>query len=229
MPVGVTWLQRLASLRLIWPIAVVGVIIIGGIFGGVFSPSEAASWGAVVLMLVTIFTGGSERWKVIWSGARDAVAISAMIFFILAGASLFSRFLMLSGVTPAVLGWITHLGLSNTGFVIIMAILYLIMGCFLDSISMLSITLPIIIPVVNAMHINPIYFAMVVILSIEAGLLTPPVGLNVYAAKGVAEPDVNLEDIFFGSAPFFFMMIISLAIMIAFPWLSTVLPSLMFG
>ena len=109
-----------------------------------------------------------------------------------------------------------------------MAFLYLIMGCFLDSISMLSITLPIIIPVVNAMGINPIYFAMVVILSIEAGLLTPPVGLNVYAAKGVAERDVSLEDVFFGSTPFFILMVISVAILIAFPWVSIILPSLMF-
>ncbi|MFC2066602.1 TRAP transporter large permease [Chloroflexota bacterium] len=228
-PVKVTWRQRFASLRLLWPIIVVGFIIIGGIFTGVFSSNEAASWGAVVLMIITIATAGSKRWQIISRAVLDSVSISAMIFFILAGAAIFARLLMLSGMSPRVLGFVTSIGLSKLAFVVVMSLIYLAMGCFLDSISMLSITLPIIIPAVNAMGINPIYFAMVVILSIEAGLLTPPVGLNVYAAKSVADADVSLEDVFRGSIPFFLMMLVALAILIAFPRVSTILPDLMFA
>ncbi|MBA7678192.1 C4-dicarboxylate TRAP transporter large permease protein DctM [subsurface metagenome] len=150
-----------------------------------------------------------------------------MIFFILVGAGIFARFLALSGISTWMLGLVIDAGLSNITFVIAMAAVYLIMGCFLDSISMLSITLPVIIPVVGALGIDPIWFAMVTVLAIEVGLITPPVGLNVYATKGVAESDVSLEDVFRGVLPFFLMMLVSLAIIIAFPWLSTILPKLM--
>jgi len=176
-----------------------------------------------------LVTTGSERWKILKEGSLEAIKINAMVFFILVGAGIFARFLMFSGITPMLLTAVVDAGFSNLTFVIIMAFIYLIMGCFLDSISMISITLPIIIPVVQKMGIDPIYFAMVSVLAIECGLITPPVGLNAYAAFGVAEPDVSLEDIFLGCLPFFFMMLAALAIMIAFPWLSTILPHLMLG
>jgi TRAP-type C4-dicarboxylate transport system permease large subunit len=152
-----------------------------------------------------------------------------MVFFILFGAGLFARFLMFAGVTPKILGLVTGAGFSNLTFVIVMALIYLGMGCFMDSISMLSITLPILVPVIRGMGINPVYFAMVTVTAIECGLITPPVGLNVYATHGAAEADVSLEDVFRGSAPFFLMMLAALAAMIAFPWLSTILPHLMIG
>ncbi|MFC2001825.1 TRAP transporter large permease [Chloroflexota bacterium] len=226
-PVTATWRKRLTSLRLLWPIIICGLIIIGGIFGGVFSPNEAAAWGAMVIMLITVLTTGHRRWNIITKGVLDAVSMTAMMFFIMIGAAVFARFLMLSGITPLALGYVTTLGLSNAGFVIIMTAIYLVMGCFLDAISMLSITLPMIVPVVKAMGIDPIYFAMVAILAIEVGLITPPVGLNVYVAQAVAEPDVSVEDVFRGSALFFILDLVLLSILIAFPTLTTILPSLM--
>jgi TRAP-type C4-dicarboxylate transport system permease large subunit len=109
-----------------------------------------------------------------------------------------------------------------------MVCFYLVLGCFLDSISMLSITLPLLSPMVKAMGIDPIFFGMIMIMAIEAGLITPPVGLNVYATKGVAEADVTLEDIFIGSFPFFLFFLISIPLMIAFPWIITFLPGKLF-
>jgi len=225
----VTWRQRIVSLGRVWPVLLLGGVIIGGIFGGLFSPTEAGAFGAAVITILIILTTGSERWKILKEGSLEAIKINAMVFFILVGAGIFARFLMFSGITPMLLGAVVDAGFSNLTFIIIMAFIYLIMGCFLDSISMISITLPIIIPVVREMGIDPIYFAMVSVLAIECGLITPPVGLNAYAAFGVAEPDVTLEDIFIGCLPFFFMMLAALAIMIAFPWLSTILPTLMLG
>jgi len=223
----ITWSQRIISLHRIWPILLVGVIIIGGMFGGIFNPTEAGAFGAAVITILTLFSTGSERWKVLKNGVLEAISINAMVFFILFGAGVFARMLMYSGITTGVLSLVTEAGLSNIAFVILMAFIYLVLGCFMDSISMLSITLPVIVPVLDAMGIDSIWFAMVAVLAIEVGLITPPVGLNVYAAKGVAERDVSLEDIFLGCMPFFFMMLAALAIMIAFPKLSTILPSLM--
>ncbi len=223
--VNVTWRQRVFSLGRLWPIALVALIIVGGILSGFFSVIEAAGFAVVVVFIIVLFTRRS--FKGIAAALSEAAAISGMVFFIFIGASVFSRFLSLSGIAPQVLELIIGLELSPLGLVIAMAGLYLVLGCFLDSISILAVTIPIIYPVVLAMGIDPIWYAMSVILALEAGFLTPPVGLNVYAVKGVAEADVSLEDIFWGSFPFFIMMVATLAIFIAFPALSTTLPNLM--
>ena len=157
----------------------------------------------------------------------ETAAITAMVFFIFIGATMFARFLMLTGIAPLVLNFIIGLELSHVSFTIVMCFLYLVLGCFLDSISCLAVTIPIIYPIVLTMGIEPVWFAMSVILAIEVGLITPPVGLNVYAVKGVAEADVKLEDIFIGALPFFLMMLVALVVVIAFPFLSTTLPYMM--
>ncbi len=226
----VSWKVRFTSLLKIWPILLVFLVVVGGILGGIFSPTEAAAFGAAVLLILTlIFTEKGQRWVTIKSCLLETVVINAMVFFILFGAGLFARFLMFSGITPKVLDLVTTAGFSNITFVCLMALIFLGMGCFMDSISMLSITLPILTPIIKDMGINPIYFAMVTVMAIECGLITPPVGLNVYGAHGAAEPDVSLEDIFKGSFPFFFLMILSLIVIIAFPKISLFFPSVMMG
>ena len=132
-------------------------------------------------------------------------------------ASIFSQFMVLSGITEGVADFIIGLNLPRLIFVIIILVIYLIMGCFLDSISMLSITIPLFNPVLPKMGIDPFWYAMIVIMAIEIGMLTPPVGLCVYGAKAVAEPDVTLEDIFAGMMPFFWASLAALVIMVAFP------------
>ena len=222
---GVTWRQRFVSLRLMWPMALVATILIMGVFFGFFSVHEAAAFAVAVVCIVVLVS--RRTLSGIMTALVETASITAMVFFIFIGATMFSRFLMLSGVAPIVLNFIIGMDLSTLGFVIVMCFLYLILGCFLDSISCLAVTIPIIYPIVLAMGIDPIWYAMCVILAIEAGLVTPPVGLNVYAVKGVAEADVTLEDCFIGALPFFLMMVISVGILIAFPVLSTTLPALM--
>jgi len=221
----VTWRQRIVSLRLLWPMALVASILIAGVFFGIFSVHEAAAFAVAVVCLVVLVTRRSLRG--IGEALSDTAAITAMVFFIFIGATMFARFLMLSGIAPIVLEYIIDMELSPVGMIIVMAFVYLVLGCFLDSISTLAVTIPIIYPVILTMGIDPIWYGMSVILAIEVGLITPPVGLNVYAVKGVAEADVKLEDIFIGAFPFFFMMLVALAIVIAFPVLSTTLPALM--
>jgi TRAP-type C4-dicarboxylate transport system permease large subunit len=151
-----------------------------------------------------------------------------MIYLIFGGSAIFSQFLVLSGLTTRFASFIIGLDLSVTVFMIIISLLYLVLGCLLESISMLSITIPLIYPVLKMMGIDPIYYAVVVIVAIHIGMITPPVGLCVYGAKAVAEKDVSLEDIFRGVIPFFLVSLLALLIFILFPKLSTFLPNLVF-
>ena len=140
---------------------------------------------------------------------------------------MFARFLMLTGLAPMMLNWVISLELSHVGMIIVMCVIYLMLGCLLDAISMIGVTVPIIYPIIRAMGIDPIWYGICCILAIHIGTITPPVGLNVYAVKGVAEADVSLEDIFIGVWPWFLWMLVSLALVIAFPALSTTLPAIM--
>jgi len=222
---SVTWRQRLTSIRLIWGIALTLGIIFIGIFSGVFSPSEAGAVACVVLLIIYAFSNKSHA-KGLTSAILGTVSTSAMIFLILIGAGIFSRFLVLSTVAPRLLEVVTSVNLSPVMFLSVVCVGYMIMGCFFDSISMLSITLPLLHPAAMKLGIEPMHFAMVTILAIEMGLITPPVGLNVYAVKGVAEEDITLEDLFAGVFPFFFMMLLCVVLYIAFPGLSTFLPNM---
>lgn len=238
-----TWKERFLSLRLWWPVAIVGFIIFGGMYGGVFSPSEAAAVAAFVLILVYLFSvllaqkrsaelGRKGSYAYILKDFRERLIetaiTSAMIFLILGGSTIFSKFIVLAGITSKFTDFVLSQGLPAEVLVVLFILCYLILGCFMDAISNLSITVPIFNPIVNAAGIDPIWYATVVILSAEVGLITPPVGLNIYATKGAAEADVSLEDIIRAIFPFFFAMLACLVILYAFPPLSTFLPNLIF-
>jgi TRAP-type C4-dicarboxylate transport system permease large subunit len=155
------------------------------------------------------------------------------VFFILIGAMIFARFLVLTGLPGEIVEWLNESGMPTFGVVLLFLLMYLFLGMFQDSISMMSITLPIVHPVIVGLGVDPIYFAMLVIMAIEIGLLTPPVGLNVYTVRSVAVqmPEgqgLTLEDVFRGIFPFFFMALAALAIMIFAPPISTFLPEKMF-
>jgi len=222
----VTLLEKIRDLVKLWPILIVAFVFFVGIFGGIFNPTEAAAVATFVILVLLFYLKRGQGGKLLWSSIKDTGRTTAMIFLIMGSASIFSQFLVLSGITESVAEFIIGLNLSSLTFVIIILIIYLIMGCFLDSISMLSITIPLFNPVLPKMGIDPFWYAMVVIMAIEIGMITPPVGLCVYGAKAVAEPDVALEDIFAGMMPFFWASLAALVIMVAFPDLSFILPSL---
>ena len=221
----VTWRQRIVSVRLLWPLALVALILIVGVFTGYFSLTEAGAGGVAVVFLFTLIT--QRSFKNIIPALAEAAPIVAMIFFIFISATVFGKFLTLAGVASTVVNWVSGLGLSPTGMTIVMSVVYIVAGCLLDGISMIAISVPLIYPAVQLMGIDPIWYGMSVILAIHIGTITPPVGLNVYAVKGVADADVSLEDIFIGVIPWFLLSLVALAIIIAFPILSTTLPSMM--
>ena len=228
-----TWGERVRSLKSWWSIVIVSVTLFGGMYGGVFSPSEAAAVAAFVLLVIYLLRGFFGRGvfdhrkigRELLGNFTETAITSAMIFFIFGGATVFSQFIVLTGVTSELSDIFLGTGLPPHVLVLVFCLIYLILGVFLDGISIVCITVPVFNPIMKAAGVDPIWYATLVILSIEIGLITPPVGLNLYAAKGVAEPDVTLEDVVRGILPFFFGMIAVLLFLFAFPSISTYLPS----
>lgn len=220
--------EKLKELVHLWPVFIVIIVIFGGIFGGVFTPTEAGAIATFIVLVLLIILEGKNSIKPIISALQDTARTSAMIYLIFGGSAIFSQFLVLSGLTGRFAEFIISLNLSKFVFMIIISLLYLVLGTLLESISMLSITIPLIYPILGPMGIDPIWYAVVVIVAIHIGMITPPVGLCVYGAKAVAESDVSLEDIFVGVLPFFLVSLIALLLLIFIPNLSTFLPNLVF-
>ena len=174
------------------------------------------------------------NWARFSQAMKEAAQTSALVFFILIGAMIFARFLVLTGLPGEFVEVVQGANIPTLLIMILFLIMYVFLGMFQDSISMMSITLPIVDPIITGLGIDRVYFAMLVIMSIEIGLITPPVGLNVYTVRSVAVQmregeNLTLEDIFRGILPFFFLSIVALIILIAVPPISTFLPSQMFG
>jgi tripartite ATP-independent transporter DctM subunit len=226
--IRVSWKDRILSLKGMWGVAVVAVVVIGGIYSGVFTATEAAAAGAFISFVILLF-----RLRFSWEKLKDALletgATSCMIFFIFMGAIIFSRMLAVSGVSSRILNGIVESGLSPMTILTLILLVYLVLGCFLDSISMLTLTIPILAPVFQKLGFEPVWIGLVVIMVIEMGLLTPPMGLSVYIVKGSAGDLLSLEDVFRGS--FFFLPIFPLAVVILIlcPWMITALPDMMLG
>ena len=231
--VVVSWAERLKSLGGVWGIIVLVAGIILGMYTGVFTPTEAGAAGALGALILALLSGGLT-WRNFAAALNEAAQTTALVFFILIGAMIFARFLVFTGLPNAFVSWVTNAGIPPMAVVVMFLAMYFFLGMFQDSISMMSITLPVVHPIIVQMGIDPIYFAMLVIMAIEIGLLTPPVGLNVYTVRSVATQipegqDVSLDDIFRGILPFFFLALIALVILILFPPISTFLPTAMFG
>lgn len=209
------------------PIVVVIATTIGGIYGGFFSPTEAAGVGAGMVILYGVLTR-SLKLRDIWTASRDSIATTATVMLILIAAHMINPFLALSQI-PGVVGHaLTSLNFGVYGTLAVILLIYMLLGCFLEGFAMLVLTLPIFFPVVLQLGIDPIWFGVLVVLTLEMGLISPPVGINVFIVKSVA-PGVPLGQIFRGVIPFWLAMLVTLSILVAFPWLSLILPDTMFG
>lgn len=218
--------EKLKALREVWPLPVLIVGVLLGIFLGVFTPTEAGAIGATLAIGLA-----AVRRRLTWPALRKAVADTlsgtAGIFMVVIGTVLLARFMALSGVPTYLSSVLLTAGSSELAVILMVCVLYLILGCFLDSIGILLLTMPIILPVVREAGIELIYFGVVLIKLLEIGLVTPPVGLNVYVIKGALGSLVSLPTIFRGVAWFIVTDIITLTLIIAIPAISLYLPSLM--
>jgi tripartite ATP-independent transporter DctM subunit len=221
----VTFKDKVLALQGIWETFLVFIIVMGGIYVGFINPTEAGAIGACALLII-VLVKGRMTWKAVISSLLEAARISVMVLFLVAGATVFSYFLALSTIPTAVSGWIAGLEVSRYVILVIIIVIYLILGCFLDSVSMMVLTLPVIFPVILALNFHPIWFGVVAVLMMEAGLMTPPVGLNVYTLAGIAK-DVPMTEIFKGAAPFLVSVVFICVVLTIFPRIALYLPSLM--
>ena len=220
-----TTAQKLRALAGAGPIGGIILLTIGGIYGGFFSPVEAAAVGAGAVILIGAVTRTMSL-RELWDAAMDSVVTTATVMLILIAAHLLNPFLALSHIPTLVGEVLTGLDLGTVGLLCLILAVYLVLGCFLEGFAMLVLTLPIFFPIVMQQGIDPIWFGVLCVLALEMGLISPPVGLNVFIVKSVA-PNVSLGQIFSGVAIFWIMMLICLAILIAFPQISLFLPDTM--
>lgn len=224
-PGNVTFKEKLIALKGIWETLFVFFIVMGGIYLGFVNPTEAGAIGATALFIIVILKK-RLTWETLFVSLLEMARISAMVLFLVAGATVFSYFLALSTIPTVASNWIAGLGVSKYLILIIVIAIYFFLGCFLDSVSMMVLTLPVIFPVMVAIGFNPIWFGVVAVLMMEAGLITPPVGLNVYTIAGIAK-GVPMGEIFRGSMPFLLAIIATAVILTIFPIIALYLPSLM--
>ena len=219
--------EKLRALLGAGPIVGVIVLTIGGMYVGLFSPTEAAAVGAAVVIILAALARKLTL-EMLWSSSRDAAVTTATVMLILIAAHMINPFMALSGIPEAVGNFLAGLNLGVTGTLIVILAMYLVLGCFLEGFAMLVLTLPIFFPVIMELGIDPIWFGVLVVLTLEMGLISPPVGINVFIVKSVA-PTAELGQIFRGVLPFWFMMIVCVGILIAFPQIALFLPNSMFN
>jgi tripartite ATP-independent transporter DctM subunit len=218
--------QRLNDSYRLWSIFVLALIVIGGIYTGLVSPTEAAGLGAFASMLMALILGRLD-WATFKDSVGSTVHASSMIFLLLAGASVFSTFLTRSGLMQVVTTSVIEMEVPLYALLGILAIFYVILGMFLDSISMMVLTLPFVVPVMVSKNIDFIWFGVFITILVEVGAITPPLGLNIYVMKGVLRDQLSLEELFYGAAIFVPLILLVLAIIILFPQIATWLPGLM--
>jgi C4-dicarboxylate transporter, DctM subunit len=209
-------------------LAVVAAVL-GGIWFGVFTPTEAAGAGAFIGLVLGIIKG--MRYKDIIESILSVGRTSAPILLLLVAASLYSRTLAMTGVTTAIQDLFSSTGLTPFLIIVMMIVVWFLLGMVIDSISIMLLTVPIFAPIAQQLGYDPIAFAIVGILAIEAGLLTPPFGLLVYTVKAAVrdeDPNISIVDIFKGSTPYWMIILVAMVLIILFPKIATTLPSLMF-
>lgn len=218
--------DRAEAIKEIWPLPVLILGVIVGIFVGWFTPTEAGAVGAA-LAIVLAFVRRSLTWEKFSDALLLTLTGTASVFMVVIGTVLLSRFMALSGVPDFITVWASSFGATQLSVILAVAVLYLILGCFMDSIGLLLLTLPIILPLAKDTGIDLVYFCIILVKLLELGLVTPPVGLNVYVTKSALGNLVSLPTIFRGVGWFILTDIFVLAVIISFPWLSLVLPGLM--
>src|SRR6186997_978028 len=219
------WSEKLAALKDVWATLLLFAFVIGGIYGGMFTATEAAGMGAGGAFLIGLVRGRLSR-SDIRRSLLDATRTTAAVFTILIGALLFGYFLTVTQVPQKVTEILTGLGIGTYGVLALIMLMYLVLGCLMDAMAMIILTVPIIFPVVTQLGFDPIWFGVIIVMTVELGLIHPPVGMNVFVIKSVVQ-DVKMSNMFYGVIPFVATDLIRLVILIAFPLLATWLPTRM--
>jgi len=228
LPVGEpsSWRERLSGIGDIWAPLLLFAFVIGGLYGGLFTPTEAGGMGAGGAFILGVarrrLSGASIR-----SSLLQATRTAAAVFTVLIGALLFGYFLTITETPQKVTMFLTGLGLGRYGVLALIMVMYLVLGCLMDAMAMIILTVPIIFPVVTTtLGFDPVWFGVIIVMTVELGLIHPPVGMNVFVIKSVVK-DVSFTTIFLGVIPFVVTDIVRLVILISFPAIATFLPGRM--
>lgn len=225
-PAGVksTWAERLEAVKHVWAICGLFIVVMGGIYSGIFTPTEAAGIGASGAFFIALLRR-SLTFKRLTDTLVSAVRTTAMLFFLVIGAVLFSNFINLAGLPDALRDMVLGMDLSPVLVILAIVGIYVLLGCVLESMSMILLTVPVFYPLVQAMGFDLIWFGILVVVVTEISLITPPVGLNVFVLKTVL-PDVKLSTIFRGVTPFWIADIVRLVLIATVPAISLALPNM---
>ncbi len=223
----VAWRDRLgATGRAAWIMGIV-VVTIGGIYAGVFSAIEAAGVGALLTLVAACVRRALNR-ETVPEVVRATLKASGTAFLVLFGAFVFKVFLGLTGVAFAASEWVGQQGYSGAQVVMLVLVMFIVLGTFLDGFAMLVLTVPLVQPILESLGVDMIWFGVMIVITLEMGLISPPVGLNIFVVKGVA-PDVPVYRMFRGIIPFWIAMLAALILIALFPRLATLLPNAMYG
>jgi len=218
--------KLLSTSRNVLPIGIIIFLVIGVIFLGIAGPSEAAATGALGTLIICASLG-----KLGWSGFKKSISstlrVTGMMFLIIAGSKTFSQVLAFTQASTQLVNLLTGFSVAPIVTLIMMQVVLIILGCFMDSFSIMMITLPIFMPIVLALGFDPVWFAVIFLINIDAGGLTPPFGLALYAMKGVSPPDTTMGEIIKASVPFLGLNLLAMALIMVFPTIALWLPSIM--
>ena len=225
-PKGVSWIERFSSLKGIIGLLLVMALVFGTLYGGICTPTEVAGIGAFASIIVALIYN-----KLNWSRLRESIVrtvqTTAFVLFIIYGAMIFTNFVAFVGVSDAIATAIMGSGLSPLGVLILVFGLYLVLGCMLDPMGMMVLTLPFIFPPVVALGFDPVWFGITITILCEMAYITPPFGFNLFVIKGISPPEVSTGDIIRGGMPFVGLMIMGIALLTAFPGIALWLPATM--
>jgi tripartite ATP-independent transporter DctM subunit len=221
------WLTRLSALSRVWAVALLFFLVIGGIYWGWFSPTEAAAVGAGGAFLFALASRQLTR-PVFLECVIETARTTGMIFFILIGAALFNYFIEMTGLPRLLVQWVGTGAFAPFTVLLLVMLFYVVLGCFMDSLSMILLTVPFVFPMMAALGFDPIWFGILLVTVAEIGLITPPIGLNLFVVQGVA-PELRQVTVVRGILPFFAADLVRLALLVAFPILTLWLPTRMAG
>ncbi len=226
-PPGVrsSWPERWRALRGIWGVALLVIVVLGGIYGGFFTATEGAGFGAAGAFLFAL-ARRRLTWAILYQVLVESARTTAMLFTLLIAATMFANFVNFTTMPGELKHWITHLGLSPVMIISAMMLIYVVLGTVMEELTMVLLTIPLFFPIVTALGFDPVWFGVLIVMIVQIGLISPPVGMNLFVLNALL-PGVGLGQIFRGCWPFVAVMILMLALLIAFPPLSLWLPSLM--
>lgn len=221
--------EKLLAIKWLWPVLFMIVLVLGGMYMGVFPPSAAGAVGACGIFLLFAVRARGRMASPLMRALVDTASVSCIVFAVLIGGLIFSRMLVVLGLVDGFVAFFTSFADTPLEFMIVISIFYLILGCFLDTTSMMVVTLPFVFPVVSKLGIDPIWFGIVLVKLVEISVVTPPVGMNLFAVMSAVDPQTRFSHVARGVLPFIGLEMIVLGLLIAYPQLVTWLPQQMLG